>query len=171
MNMSIAGSISRQIILVAAAFVCSVTLSGCDFEAPVTATPTRKVDARILGEWAARDGKGKGMTVGRLNDSVYIVFMESTFLEAYHSDVGQIAFVSVVLLGDDERKYAYLTWTLSEDGTQLDLRNVKGGGWRQDGIVPPEVSKDSTRVQKFLIENLQNPDLFETDVLQFTKVK
>lgn len=170
--MGTCGLIARKIAPVAAAIFCCAALTACEFEAPITAAPTRKLEARILGEWAPRDGKGDGMTVGRLNDSVYIVLLGSDFFQAHHSDLGQAAFVSVLFLGDDKRKYAYLTWSLSADGKQLDLRNVKGGNLRgKSGPALSEASRDSTLVQKFLIENLQNPDLFETDVLQFTKTK
>ena len=112
------------------------------------------------------------MTVGRLDELTYIVLTDSLFFRAHHSDVAQTAFVSAQYLDGEAQRYLYMTWTLSENGTQLELRNVKGGNWQgKNGPIPSEVSKNSTLVQKFLIENLQNPDLFEADTLQFTKAK
>ena len=168
--MNAGARIARKTILAVTAFAWCMFLGGCNFEAPITTSPTRKVDQRLLGEWAPKDGKGTPMTVRRLDDSVYIVFLGGDFWRVHHSDVGQSAFVSAQLLDDDERKYGYVTWALSEDGIQLELRNVKGGKWQENSI-PSAISKDSTLVQKFLAENLQNPNLFEADTLEFVKTK
>ena len=97
------------------------------------------------------------------------------FFRVHHSDLAQIPFVSAELLGDEVPKpdetptYVYMTWALSEDGTQLELRYVKGEEKR--GLIPRVVSKDSVQVQKLLIKNLQNPDLFEANTLKYTKAK
>ena len=170
--MSAAARIARKTILAVTAFAFCIFLGGCVFEAPITTTATRKVDPRLLGEWAPKGGGGKVMTVGRLDELTYIVLTDSLFFRAHHSDVAQTAFVSAQYLDGEAQRYLYMTWTLSENGTQLELRNVKGGNWQgKNGPIPSEVSKNSTLVQKFLIENLQNPDLFEADTLQFTKAK
>jgi hypothetical protein len=142
--------------------VCCLALIGCEFDVPITSSPTRKVDERLLGDWISKDGKEK-MKVRRLDDFIYIVSFNGDLSRAYHSDVAKTSFVSVQDLESPGRKYSYLAWKLSEDGQRLGLRVVS------DKVIPKE-TKDSASVQKLLEKNLQNPELLE-DEAQFTKEK
>jgi hypothetical protein len=139
-----------------------LAFSGCEYEVPITSGPTRKIEARLLGDWVSKDGKEK-MKVRRLDDSIYSVSYNGDLYRAYHSDVAKTAFVSVQDIDSAERKYAYLAWKLSEDGKQLGLRVVSAK------IIPKEI-KTSTGVQKLLQKNLQNPELLEEEA-QFTREK
>ena len=173
--MSDAGRTARRSSLAVTAFACCILLGGCVFDAPITITATRKVDQRLLGVWEPKDGDGRRLTVVRLDHSAYIALWGSDFLRVHHSDLAQVPFVSAELLGDEVPKpyeaptYIYMTWALSEDGTQLELRHVKGE--EKKGLIPRAVSKDSAQVQKLLIKNLQNPDLFDANTDKFTKAK
>jgi len=140
---------------------CCFVISGCIYDVPITAKATRKVDARLLGNWTSKDGKDK-MKVVKLDDSNYIVSCNGDLYRAYHSDVADTPFVSVQKLESDKPQYGYWTWKLSDDGT-LSLRNVS------DKVVPDD-TKDSASVQKLLKENLKNPALFG-DETQMTKDK
>ena len=142
--------------------LCCLAFSGCEYEVPITSGPTRKVEARLLGDWVSKDGKEK-MKVRRLDNSIYIVSYNGDLFRAYHSDVAKTAFVSVQDIDSAERKYAYVAWKLFEDGKQLGLRVVSAK------IIPREV-KTSTGVQKLLKKNLQNPGLLEDEV-QFAREK
>jgi len=142
--------------------LCCLAFSGCEYEVPITSGPTRKVEARLLGDWVSKDGKEK-MKVRRLDNSIYIVSYNGDLFRAYHSDVAKTAFVSVQDIDSAERKYAYVAWKLFEDGKQLGLRVVSAR------IIPKEI-KTSTGVQKLLKKNLQNPELLE-DEAQFTREK
>jgi hypothetical protein len=153
--------IARKITLGIIAAVCWSVLGGCEYEVPITAKPTRKVDERLLGNWTSKDGKDK-MKVVRLNDSNYIVCYNGDLFRAYHSDVAKTPFVSVQNLDSAKPKYAYLAWKLTDDGT-LHLRNVN------DKVIPDE-TKTSASVRKLLEKNLQNPKLLE-DEGEFTKDK
>ena len=155
-------STTRKLTLTLVTAVCGFAFSGCEYEVPITAKPTRKVDERLLGDWTSKDGKEK-MKVRRLDDLIYIVAYNGDLSRAYHSDVGKLALVSVQDIDSEGRKYAYLAWKLSDDGKVLGLRVVN------TKVVPKEV-KDSASVQKLLEKNLQNPELFE-DETQFTKEK
>ena len=167
--MSAAARIARKTILTVTAFAFCMFLGGCNFEAPITTSPTRKVDPRLLGEWESKNPNGKPLKVGRWDDSFYVALWDGVFWRVHHSDVAQTAFVSVQFLDDNERKYAYMTWTLSTDGTQLELRNVRDRVL--GGSIPYAVRGDAALVQKFLAENLRNPDLFEESTFKFTKTK
>lgn len=154
--------ITRKSTLGIVAAVCCLAFSGCEYEVPITTRPTRKVEEKLLGDWGSKDGKDK-MKVRKLDDSIYIVSYNESLLRAYHSDVAKTSFVSVQDLDSADRKYAYLTWSLSADGKLLGLRVVS------KKVIPTE-SKDSAGVRKLLEKNLQNAELLE-DEAQFTKAK
>ena len=126
-------------------------VSGCVYEVPITAKPTRPIDARLLGNWTSPDGKDK-MKVVKLDDSHYIVSKNGDLFRVYHSDVANTPLVTVQILDSDKPTYSYYTWNLSDDGT-LHVRLVN------DKIIPDD-TKSSSRVQKLLKKNLQNLTLF-----------
>ena len=144
------------------AVACFFALSGCEYEVPLTAKPTRKVDEKLLGDWISTDGKEK-MKVRRLDDSIYIVSYNGDLFRAFHSEVAKTSFVSVQDIDSPDRKYAYLTWKLSEDGKRLGLRVV-------NTKVIPNDNKDSESIQKLVEKNLQNPELLGDETL-FNKEK
>ena len=55
-----------------------------------------------------------------------------------------------------------MTFTVSDDGKLLSMKGVKSD-------VIPKDSKDAAGVQRLLTRNLQNPALFDKDILQFTR--
>ena len=153
--------VSRTFTFGIVAAACCFVISGCVYDVPITSKATRKIDARLLGNWTSKDGKSK-MKVVKLDDSNYIVSTDGDLYRAYHSDVADTPFVSVQKLESDKPQYAYWTWKLSDDGT-LSLRNVN------DKVVPDD-TKDSASVQELLKKNLKNPALFG-DEIQMTKDK
>jgi hypothetical protein len=153
--------IAQKFTLGIVATACCFVISGCIYGVPITSKATRKVDARLLGNWTSKDGKDK-MKVVKLDDSDYIVSCNGDLYRAYHSDVADTSFVSVQKLESDKPQYAYWTWKLSDDGTLI-LRIVN------DKVIPDD-TKDSASVRKLLKKNLQNPALLE-DGMQMTKDK
>lgn len=153
--------IARTLSLGVLAAACGMLISGCIYEIPITAKATRKVDARLVGNWSSRDGKNR-MKVAKLDDSTYVVWCNGDLYRAYHSDVGGAPFVSVQSLESDKPSYAYWEWTMTADGT-LSLRNVN------DRIVP-DSTKDSASVRRLLEDNLKNPDLLGEEI-RMTKGK
>ena len=77
---------TRNITVAIVAVLCCFVISGCDYEVPITAGPTRKLDERLLGNWISKDGKEK-MKVRRLDDSTYIGSYDGDLFRAFHSDV------------------------------------------------------------------------------------
>jgi hypothetical protein len=142
--------------------LCILAFSACEYEVPITSSPTRKVEERLLGDWSCLDGKEK-MKVRRLDDSIYVVYYDGDLFRAYHSDVAETPFVSVQDINSSDRKYAYVVWKLSDDGKRLSLLNV------QSKVIPKE-QKDSARVAELLKENAKNPELFGEEI-QFNKEK
>ena len=142
--------------------LCALAFNACQYDAPITSGPTRKVQERLLGDWTSNDGK-ETLKLRRLDDSIYIVYYDGDLFRAYHSDLAETPFATLQDLNSNDRKYAYVIWKLSDDGKFLRLRNVN------DKVVPKE-SKDSATVVALLTKNASNPDLFGEEI-EFRKEK
>ncbi len=103
------------------------------------------------------------MRVRRLDDSTYVVYYDGDLFRAYHSDIADTPFASVQDLNSNDRKYAYVTWKLSDGGERLALRSVN------NKIIPTE-TKDSVSVAALLTKNARNPELFGEGI-EFRKEK
>jgi hypothetical protein len=154
--------IYQQIILGVVIGLCILAFAACEYEVPITPSPTRGVQERLLGDWVSLDGKEQ-MKTRRFDDNIYIVYYDGDLFRAYHSDVAETPFVSVQDINSSDRKYAYVVWKLSDDGKHLSLRSV------QSKVIPKE-QKDSARVAELLKENAKNPDLFGEEI-EFKKEK
>jgi hypothetical protein len=138
-----------------AAFLGLALLAGCTYDEPITAKPTRKIEPRLLGEWKAASEEKGVMKVCKLDDSNYVLTYDGELYRAFHSDFAGLPLVSVQEL-DGNRKYAYLTWKLSDDGKVLTLRVT-------DTKVITEDLKTTAAVQKALKANASNPGLFDEE--------
>jgi hypothetical protein len=154
--------IHRRLGFGIAVCLCILAFSGCEYEVPITPSPTQKVQERLLGDWTSTDGKEK-MKVRKLDDSVYIVYYDGDLFRAYHSDIAETPFASVQDLNSNERKYAYVVWKLTDDGKRLSLRNV-------NGKVIPKETRDSATIAALLKKNARNPELFG-EAIEFTREK
>lgn len=151
-----------------AALATCLLLTACNYDVPLTKQPTRKINARLLGNWATVDKDDHRellMSVRRLDDSNYVVAMDGDIYRAFHSDFAGTAFLSVQNLqpGGDDRKYVYFAWQLSTDGMQLSLKGVSTR-------VVPEETKDRAALQKLIQTNLANPKLYGETIV-FTPKK
>jgi hypothetical protein len=154
--------IYRRIIFGVVSCLCVLAFDACQYEVPITSSPTRKVQEQLLGNWVSLDGK-ENMRVRPLDDSIYIVYYDGDLFRAYHSDVAETPFASVQDLNSNERKYAYVVWKLSDDGKRLSLRNV-------NRKVIPKQTRDSATVAALLTKNVRNPELFGEEI-EFRKEK
>jgi hypothetical protein len=153
--------ICRRIIFVVVVCLCILAFNACQYEVPITLSPTRKVQEQLLGNWVSLDGK-ENMRVRRLDDSTYVVYYDGDLFRAYHSDVAEMPLASVQDLNSNDRKYAYVVWKLSSDGKGLTLRSV-------NKVIPKE-TKDSATVAALLTKNARNPELFGEEI-EFRKEK
>ena len=140
----------------------SLALGACQYDVPITSSPTRKVREQLLGNWRSSDGKEE-LKLRRLDDSIYIVYYDGDLFRAYHSDVAETPFATIQDLNSNDRKYAYVVWKLSDDGKHLSLRNVS------DKVISKEI-KDSGTVVSLLTKNASNPELFGEEI-EFRKEK
>jgi hypothetical protein len=142
--------------------LCILVFNACEYEVPITSSPTRKVQERLLGNWVSLDGK-ENMRVRRLDNSTYVVYYDGDLFRAYHSDVAETPFASVQDLNSNDRKYAYVVWKLYDDDKRLSLRNV-------NRKVIPNETRDSATVAALLTRNARNPELFGEQI-EFRKEK
>jgi hypothetical protein len=136
--------------------VCFLACTACQYEIPITLSPTRKVQEQLLGDWRSSDGKEE-LKLRRLDDSIYIVYYDGDLFRAYHSDVAETPFATIQDLNSSDGKYAYVVWKLSDDGKDLSLRNVS------DKVISKEI-KDSGTVAALLTKNASNPELFGEEI-------
>jgi hypothetical protein len=153
--------ICRRIIFGVVVGLCILAFSACQFEVPITSSPTRKVQEQLLGDWVSLDSK-ENMRVRRLDESTYVVYCDGDLFRVYHSDVAEMPLASVQDLNSNDRKYAYVAWKLSDDGKRLSLRNV-------NKVIPKE-TKDSATAAALLTKNARNPELFGEEI-EFRKEK
>jgi hypothetical protein len=151
--------IFRRLVLGVVVCLC---IGACEYEIPITPSPTGKVQEQLLGNWVSTDGK-ENMRVRRLDDSTYIVYYDGDLFRAYHSDVAETPFASVQDLNSNDRKYAYVVWKLSDNDKRLSLRNVNRK------VIPKETG-DSATVAALLTKNVRNPELFGEEI-EFRKEK
>jgi hypothetical protein len=137
-----------------------VLFSGCIYEVPITLDPTRKAEDRLIGNWFCAK-ENETMSVRKLDDSIYLIAYGKDLFRGWHSDLDGVAFVSVQDLNRKERKYAYFTYRLEEDGG-LTIR-----------VVNPERISQETKsvadVQALLRQHADEQDLFLDEVSRFTK--
>jgi hypothetical protein len=153
--------ICRRPIFSVIVCLCFLAFNACQYDVPITSSPTRKVQEQLLGNWVSLDGK-ENMRVRRLDDTTYVVYYDGDLFRAYHSEVAETPFVSVQDLNSNNRKYAYVVWKLSDDGKGLSLRSV-------NKVIPKE-TKDSATVAALLTKNAHNPELFGEEI-EFRKEK
>jgi hypothetical protein len=141
-------------------------LAGCNYDFPLTAKPTLRVNPKLLGEWVVVDkdnGKEEHLSVRELDDTTYVVTFDGDIYRVFHTDYAGIPFLSVQDLNADNRKYVYFVWQLSADNAQLTLKGVSSK-------LIPETTKDRGALQKLIKANLANPALYG-DPLTFTRKK
>ncbi|HWA26017.1 MAG TPA: hypothetical protein VG734_10165 [Lacunisphaera sp.] len=138
-------------------FAAVLFLSGCDYDAPLTATATHPIDARLVGDWipaGKEEEKDSPMHVRRWDDNTYAIAIENDIYRTWHSDCAGLALVSAQDLNSDERKFCLYTWALSPDGAQLTLRRVRTE-------VVPDAAKTTAALQAAVKANAANPKLLD----------
>lgn len=157
--------------LLATAIVIAA-LAGCDeFGVPITAGPTRDIEAALLGDWMMaeeKEGDSRKYSRDRLrirsfDHSSYVVEHNESLYRAWHSDVDGIPLVTLQNIDSDERKYQYWSFHLSDDGSELTLRSVQSDGSMSRGVIPSN-SPDSAAAAASIRKNRESSRLFAGEV-------
>lgn len=138
----------------------ALLLAGCEFEAPITEKPTRATVDKLVGTWKAV-GDTDVMKVRQLDASTYIVSYNGDLYSAHHSDLGGVAYVSVLHLDPQNRKYSFLTWRLSDADDRLTLRVVSSK------VIPKETATPAA-LRALLEKEAKNPTLLGEE-LHYTR--
>ena len=142
----------------------ALLLAGCNYELPLTAKPTQKLDARLLGDWVPTkkdDANEPAMHVRQWDDTTYAIAIEDDIYRVWHSEFAGTAFVSAQDLNSAARKFCLYTWALSADATQLTLRRVRTE-------VVPDKAMTAAALQQAIKANLAHPRLLD-EPLVFTR--
>lgn len=130
-------------------------LGGCNYDVPITGSPTRRVESALLGTWVTQrkdSPQPDELKVRQLDNFTYIISFNGELYRAYHSDVAKVPFISVQDIETADRKFAYFTWELSADGSILTITPVSAR------IIPPTLP-NSAMVQQLLKQHIDNPGL------------
>jgi hypothetical protein len=149
-------SIGRAIAALAAC-----VLAGCIYDVPITAGGTRSIDARLIGDWASEDGK-ENLRIRELTGTTYLLLLNGDPFRAYHSDYSDVAFVTVQDLNGADRKYAYLKYALSGNGTKLTA-------WAVSSEVIPKSVRTSGQARRLLRQRIADPRLYVDEALELVK--
>lgn len=139
-------------------------LAGCIYDVPITPTPTRDVDARLVGDWASADGKER-VKVRPLDRQVYVIAYNGDLFRAWHSDLGGASFASVQDIDGRDRKYAYIEYALSADGQKLRVRAVNVQ------TIPVSVVHSPAEARRALTAHAKDPKLFSDEPLDLRRQK
>ena len=144
--------------VVVIAVLVSLALAGCDYDVPITAEPTRGIEAALLGDWIGSE-PGKNLCrdhllVRKYDDRSYVISLDGGLLRAWHSDVAGEPFLTAQELDSTSRKYCYFRWSLGDDGRSLLLHPVN------TDLVPKD-TPDSAAVVKLLQANAEVPALLK----------
>ena len=146
------------------AFILAVLPLACDYDVPISSTPSQKVDARLLGAWtSAGSDKPEHMTIRQYDADHYVVLYDGELYRAYHTDAAGLPLVSVQNLNDAKRQYLFVSWRLSSDASRLTIRAVNTD-------VVPASTKDSDAIVKLIEKNRDNPKLFG-EIAEYTRDK
>jgi hypothetical protein len=88
--------------------------------------PTRKVQEQQLGDWTSDDGKER-LKLRKLDNSIYIVYYDGDLFRAYHSDVAETSFATVLhLIARSQVRLGGLEIVERWQGTEIAERQRQG---------------------------------------------
>jgi len=146
-------------LLMSLSILCVLALAGCDYDFPITANPTRRVDRRLLGTWTPLDEahRDETLSVVQIDGFHYAALFRGELYLVHHSDVAGLPLLSVRTSG----KYAYFAARVSDDGKRLTLMDIN------KSVIPPG-APDARDVVKLIELNRCNPYLFN-DPLEYAR--
>src|ERR1700704_5895577 len=91
--------------------------SSCIYEAPLTESPTRKIDERLIGDWVSVEEKPSVVQVRKFDDSNFVLIDGGTVYRVFHSDFEGVNFLSLQNLetnGNSARKFAFIDYRFEQ---------------------------------------------------------
>ena len=146
----------RQWILTTILLTFCIIFAGCEFDSPMTAAPTGKIDNALLGNWTHDK---KPVKISRRDDFHYTVDYDGKVFSSYQSDIGTTHFLTLL----DGKKYIFLEYELSDGGNKLTLKIVS------DNLLDKNAS--SSTIRKVISNSLENAKLYTSSSLVLLKAE
>ncbi len=147
---------------------CAVLLlflfGSCIYESPLTESPTRKIDERLIGDWVSVEEKLSDVQVRKFDDSNFILIDDRNVYRVFHSDLGGLSFLSLQNLdttGRSARKFAFIDYRF-EEPNKIRVRAINKD-------IVPETLKTVPELQKIVREHLKDPRLFNKEEMVYTR--
>jgi hypothetical protein len=146
------------------AFLLFLLLGSCIYEAPLTESPTRKIDDRLIGDWVSAEEKPSVIQIRKFDDSNFILIDGGNVYRVFHSDFEGVHFLSLQNLetnGSSARKFAFLDYRFEQPN------RVRARAVNKD--VVPETLRTTPELQKSVRDHLKDPQLFNKDEIVYTR--
>ena len=138
--------------------------SSCIYEVPLTESPTRKIDERLVGDWVSVEEKPSVIQIRRFDDSNLILIDGRSVYRVFHSDFEGINFLSMQNLeisGNSARKFAFIDYRFETPG------RVRARAVNKE--VVPESLRTTPELQRFVHNHLNEPHLFNKEEITYTR--
>jgi hypothetical protein len=138
--------------------------SSCIYEVPLTQSPTRKIDERLIGDWLSIEEKPSVIQIKKFDDSNLILIDGSSVYRVFHSDLEGINFLSMQNLeirGNSARKFAFIDYRF-ETPDRVRVRAV-------NKEVIPENVRTTPELQRLVQNHLKDPHLFNKEEITYTR--
>jgi hypothetical protein len=139
--------------------------SSCIYEVPLTQSPTRKTDERLVGDWVSVEEKPSVIQIRKFDDSNLILTDGGSVYRVFHSDFEGVSFLSMQNLeihGSSARKFALIDYRF-ETPDRVRARAVN------KEVVVPEKVRTTPELQGFVHNHLKDPHLFNKEEIIYAR--
>ena len=138
--------------------------ASCIYEAPLTESPTRKVDERLIGDWVSVEEKPSAIEIRKFDDSNFVLSDGGNVYRVFHSDFEGINFLSLQNLeskGSSARKFAFIDYRFEQPD------KVRARAVNKETV--PETLRTTSEIQKSVRDHLKDPQLFNKEEIVYTR--
>ena len=146
------------------AILFALLLSSCIYDAPLTDTPTRKIDERLIGDWVSVEEKPSVVQVRKFDDTNFVLIDGRNIYRMFHSDFEGINFLSLQNLdtnGSSARKFAFIDYRF-EQPDRVRARAINKN-------VVPDTLRTSSALQQTVRDHLKDAQLFNKEEIVYTR--
>ena len=138
--------------------------SSCIYEAPLTQTPTRKIDERLIGDWVSVEEKPSVIQIRKFDDWNFILIDGGNVYRVFHSDFEGLNFLNLQNLDNNStsaRRFALIDYRFEQPD------RVRARALNKDTV--PESLRTTSELQKGLRAHLKDPQLFNKEEIVYTR--
>ena len=146
------------------AILIALLLSSCIYDAPLTESPTRKIDERLIGDWVSVEEKPSVIQIRKFDDRNFVLIDGGNVYRMFHSDLEGINFLSLQNLetnGDSARKFAFIDYRF-EQPDRVRARAINKS-------VIPDSLRTTSVLQQSVRDHLKDAQLFNKEEIVYTR--